>query len=606
MKNILRAFLVLVFGFTSLLAQPVITQQPTNQVVPMGSSASVNVTATGANLSYQWFKDRVRLVNQTNSTLNFASFQFINGGSYSLVVSNAGGLAISLPALLSVPNAPLLSCGDNWGAQLGNGTNDSFSHPDPINVGDDVVVVAAGNAHSLFVKNDGTLWGMGNNSSGVLGNGTTDWQFTPVFVTNNVVAVAAGYIHSLFVKSDGSLWAMGYNADGELGNGTKDTQTIPVVVASNVVAVAAGEWHSLFLKSDGTLWAMGYNVFGQLGNGNTATRNIPVVVASNVVAVAAGGWHSLFVKSDGTLWAMGYNGEGQLGNGTTTDQSSPVFVTNNVVAVAGGDRHSLFVKSDGTLWAMGWNLYGQLGGGNTDNQSTPVMVSSNVAAVAAGDIHSVFVKRDGSLWAMGDNEYGQLGNGTTNNSSLPLQLSGVAAASLGGMDSAFHTLVVGAVTPQVSGLTNNVVLFGQSYTYNPVVGGSGPFTYQWQFNGTNILNATNSSYTLANAALTDSGTYSVTVTGLIGSANQSAALTVNILPGVVSLGNVSRTNGGLQLTVQLNGSPNYPYILQTATNLTPPVNWQSILTNPADGNGNWSFTVTNLPAPAGFYRAIAQ
>jgi hypothetical protein len=37
------------------------------------------------------------------------------------------------------------------------------------------------------------------------------------------------------------------------------------------------------------------------------------------------------------------------------------------------------------------------------------------------------------------------------------------------------------------------------------------------------------------------------------------------------------------------------------------VNWQSILTNPADGNGNWSFTVTNLPGlPAGYYRAVAQ
>jgi hypothetical protein len=58
--------------------------------------------------------------------------------------------------------------------------------------------------------------------------------------------------------------------------------------------------------------------------------------------------------------------------------------------------------------------------------------------------------------------------------------------------------------------------------------------------------------------------------------------------------------------VQLTGSPNYPYILQTTTNLTPPVNWRSILTNAADGNGNWSFTVTNLLAPSGYYRAVAQ
>jgi hypothetical protein len=65
------------------------------------------------------------------------------------------------------------------------------------------------------------------------------------------------------------------------------------------------------------------------------------------------------------------------------------------------------------------------------------------------------------------------------------------------------------------------------------------------------------------------------------------------------------TGGGFQL--QFTGTPNYPYILQTATNLSPPVNWQSILTNPADGNGYWNFTVTNLPAlPAGYYRILGQ
>ena len=74
----------------------------------------------------------------------------------------------------------------------------------------------------------------------------------------------------------------------------------------------------------------------------------------------------------------------------------------------------------------------------------------------------------------------------------------------------------------------------------------------------------------------------------------------------MSLGNVVQASDGLHLTLQLTGSPNYPYILQTTTNLTPPVNWQPVYTNPADANGNWSFTVTNLPAPAGYYRAVAQ
>jgi glucosylceramidase len=63
--------------------------------------------------------------------------------------------------------------------------------------------------------------------------------------------------------------------------------------------------------------------------------------------------------------------------------------------------------------------------------------------------------------------------------------------------------------------------------------------------------------------------------------------------------------GGLQ--VQFIGTPDYPYVLEMATNLASPINWQPVLTNPADAGGNWSFTVTNTQdVPARFYRAAGQ
>ena len=148
-------------------------------------------------------------------------------------------------------------------------------------------------------------------------------------------SVAAGYYHSLFLKEDGSLWAMGYNGEGQLGNGEQNwnANSSPVqVVDSGVVQVAAGNEHSLFLKDDGSLWAMGYNWTGQLGNGNTENQTTPVqVVDSGVAQVAAGESHSLFLKDDGSLWAMGYNNYGQLGNGNI-GQTSPVQVVDSGVA----------------------------------------------------------------------------------------------------------------------------------------------------------------------------------------------------------------------------------------------------------------------------------
>jgi hypothetical protein len=167
---------------------------------------------------------------------------------------------------------------------------------------------------------------MGQNNCGQLGDGTTVTRSNAVSVASNVVAMAGGYQHSLYLKSDGTLWAMGYNVSGQLGDGTTIGRSRAVSVTSNVVAMAAGSVHSLYLKSDGTLWAMGYNGYGQLGDETTVTRSNAVSVASNVVVATAGALHSLYLKSDGTLWAMGYNGSGQLGDGTTTQRNSPVSV----------------------------------------------------------------------------------------------------------------------------------------------------------------------------------------------------------------------------------------------------------------------------------------
>jgi alpha-tubulin suppressor-like RCC1 family protein len=207
---------------------------------------------------------------------------------------------------------------------LGDGTGRfSVNWPEKI-VSSNVVAVACGLWHSLFLKSNGSLWDMGYNAEGELGNGTFNNADRPMqIVSNDVVAISAGGNHSLFLKTDGSLWAMGWNHDGELGDGTFytnapwGTNKPEQIVASNVVAIAGGLQHSLFLKSDGSLWATGGNLYGQLGDGTQNTfRNVPEqVVPNGVVAIAAGNYYSLFLKSDGSLWVMGQNQTGGLGDG---------------------------------------------------------------------------------------------------------------------------------------------------------------------------------------------------------------------------------------------------------------------------------------------------
>ena len=444
--------------FSVKMAPPTITVQPVSAVVT-GQFASLSVSNSGtAPFGYKWIKDGVILSSQTNSTLNISSFKFTDSGSYSVVIANSVGMSISLPASLSVPDAPLRAWGSNSAGQFGVGTNVDTNRP--ITVASNVVAAAGGLNYSLFVKADGTLWGMGSNNKGQLGIGTNVETNRPVQVADSVAAAAGGLNHSLFVKADRTLWAMGSNNNGQLGNGTNGDTTRPQQEAANVVvAVAGGESHSLFVKADGTLWAMGRNFQGQLGNGTWDRTNRPVQVASNVVAACGGYYHSLFVKADRTLWAMGDNGEGQLGNGTN---------------------------------------------GPTANINRPVQVASNVANVSGGQYHSLFVKADGTLWGMGINDVGQLGNGTTTRTNRPVQVSGgLLVASLAKETTTAHSLAIAVALPAVS-VSDRTVLVGQTTNFTAIItGGDGPFTYQWQKNGTNVVSATNAPYTISGAAPSD-------------------------------------------------------------------------------------------------------
>ncbi|REE94927.1 S8 family serine peptidase [Thermomonospora umbrina] len=296
--------------------------------------------------------------------------------------------------------------------------------------------IAAGDAHALAVRPDGTVRAWGRNYDGQLGTGTTTSSTTPVPVSGltgvarTAGSVSGGVGHSLALKTDGTVWAWGDNANGQLGDGTTTDRLTPVQVSglNGVVAVSAGGFFSLALKSDGTVWAWGSNGAGQLGTGSvTAPSTTPVQVGgglTGVAAVSGGEHHSLAVRTDGTVWAWGSNTKGALGDGTTTLRAGPVQVTGLTGvstwqgAVAAGRDHSVAVKTDGTVRAWGDNFSGKLGDGTTTDRHTPVTVTglSQALTVSAGDFHTYAVRGNRTTAAWGYNGFGQIGNGQTGGS----------------------------------------------------------------------------------------------------------------------------------------------------------------------------------------------
>ncbi|MCX6895529.1 MAG: immunoglobulin domain-containing protein [Verrucomicrobia bacterium] len=140
--------------------------------------------------------------------------------------------------------------------------------------------------------------------------------------------------------------------------------------------------------------------------------------------------------------------------------------------------------------------------------------------------------------------------------------------------------VAPVITNQPASLTN---LAGQPASFSVTAGGTAPLSYQWRKNGTNnIPGATGTNYAIANARLSDAGSFTVVITNVAGSITSSpaATLTVNAPPPPVV------------------GGPPMPQGGQFLFTFTPVVGLtNTVLTNGAAAGGAWN-PLTNVPPPA--------
>ena len=591
---------------------PAIQGQPVTFMAAVSPDPPVSGTPTGA----VTFLDGANVLGSQVLSNGAALFttSALPTGLHPVTVSYSGDAHFP-PAASGLLNELVGRSGSPWAwgsnndGQLGDGLVDepvpgdtSADSSVPVRVSGltGVLAVSGGEAHSLALKSDGTVWAWGDNSGGQLGDGLADGPYPdtsadtslPVQVIGpagtpyltSVVAIAAGYDHSLALKSDGTVWAWG---DGSaLGSGSMANSSVPVQVKDStgastlgdVVAIAAGNLVSLALKRDGTVWAWGYNGSGALGNGSWGDSSLSVQVKdptgtsylTGVTAVAAGEGFSLALKRDGTAWAWGDNGAGQLGDGLPSGYGSGPLFNNLPVqvegiigleAVAAGGQFSLALKNDGTVWAWGGNFDGVLGDGTTTSNSVPAQVNgptgasflSGAAAVAAGDGASLALKSDGTLWAWGEGS--ALGDGSTTNSSVPVQVSnltGVFAVAAGGE----HNLAISAAGPSVAVTSSlNPSVFGQPITFiagvsavAPAAGtptGAVTFLDGMTTLGTQTLSAGAATLTISSLAV---GSHTISVSysgdGLFGSA-VSAAITQVVSLGSATVGLASSQSPSL-------------------------------------------------------------
>ncbi|WP_397221691.1 immunoglobulin-like domain-containing protein [Peribacillus simplex] len=141
--------------------------------------------------------------------------------------------------------------------------------------------MAAGTSHTVGLKKDGTVVGVGDNYSEQIK--VSGWK--------DIVAIAADSHNTIGLKTDGTVVATGTNYYGQ--NNVSEWK--------DIVAISIKNNHTVGLKSDGTVVATGWNSAGQ----NNVSE------WKDIVAISTGEHTTAGLKSDGTLVATGWNSTGQ-------------------------------------------------------------------------------------------------------------------------------------------------------------------------------------------------------------------------------------------------------------------------------------------------------
>lgn len=111
----------------------------------------------------------------------------------------------------------LWASGYNAYGQLGDGTR--LMKTVPVQIASGIVDAAAGASASYFVTDEGYLWAAGR-----------DYGTSPIRIARGVRSVASTGGHVLILKKDRTLWTMGENGDGELGDGAVLSYDSPVEI----------------------------------------------------------------------------------------------------------------------------------------------------------------------------------------------------------------------------------------------------------------------------------------------------------------------------------------------------------------------------------------
>ena len=387
-----------------------------------------------------------------------------------------------------------------------------------------------------YCPTNGMLYGISNTTALVTFNNTNG-------IITRVAAFSVKGIESLaFRYSDGVLFGATHTNLYRINPATGGTTNVGSFGSPHNLGSTSGQ--NIRFAQDGNLY---------ISNTSTNT-DIYRINTTNGVATwmgeAVGYPYLMLQNASSNMYGVYIN----LGSSTNP---SPKLVTFNLNSFVNGGTNAngstnqiipLLVGA-GTNFPANFNFSGNVPQAVT-NLTVPVSATgpTNQTAVAGSNVvfsttasgtgpYNYAWSKNGAAMSGQTNSSLTLNNVTTNDAATYSIIVGGAMGTV--TNSA--TLTVNVPVTVTAAPTNQTVVVGNNVTFSVTATGTG-LSYQWLFNSSVI--GTSNSLTLNNVTTSQSGIYTVIVNGTVGSATNSATLTVNKAVATITLGSLSQTYSG--------------------------------------------------------------